>query len=867
MSNNALFASLAVFAVIAAGICGVAIISEESDAAGSGTQSDPYSGSLSGSIDDYVGEKYFTIGTTFNLVQGAWEISYFEASGDPQHLQSIFGITIKSDNTVTGTLNAIGSFTTSFYAMDDDSTSNHTWHVVDSEGDLSFTSPEAVDAISGSTISYQATTNVDGVTFSKDGGNATWLTVTSAGKLTGTAPSVTTETDYTFGIKATTPGGQTLTQTVTFTVFPVAKLTTTSSNVSGTVGDAIPTVTITSNLNGTFSVKSGELPAGVNYSKSGDKAITITGTPTSVGSSTVVFSCISLEGPSQTATINLSFNISEADLQITSEPPTGIFKVGQSYSYTLAANQDVTWSLVGAPDWLAISSGKVVGSVPATYSANATETFSVKATTTGGQNVTQSVSISIEPTLEFTSKPTASCVVTPVYEYDENGNPVQQTASFLGLRMTTLDAATGTEEDIDYTAPDAVEAITGAKFTYNAATNITGTTYSKVSGADWLTVTSAGVVSGTAPSVDTVTDSQIVIKATSPKGQTINQTVTITVFPVAKLTASALTTTVHQGSEMATITVTSNVTVTWSTSGTLPAGVTFSNGVLSGTPTERGTFDITVLGAAIDGPAQTATVKVKVIVGEPVLEITSTAPADLFKVGQSYSYTPAANVAGVTWTISGDGITDWLAVAEGKVTGQVPIKYTDATTVTYILKAVSPEKQEATQTVTITVEPVIEWTSIPTAACVVQPVYDYADDGTYTPGVMRFSLFMDVSAEGESNENAAITETGTRTFRFTWTGENAERVVWDFGDGETAEGFSVLHTYKENGTYTYKCTGINSLGSSEVSGKITVDVDDAFDWSIIVYVLIAVLVLVVIVMLVKRSSKDSVKGSKRVGGR
>lgn len=859
MSNNALFASFAVLAVLVAGACGVAIISDDSDAASHVVNS----------------------GETCTLNPGdTWSMTgsggYYEM-GSSTLSSSYYSVSLGGD---AGWINIsmsescpLGIYDFEVIEYDSESGEEYARHsvtinVVESstEGDLSFTSPAAVDAISGSTVSYQATTNVSGTAFSKDGGNASWLTVTSAGKLTGTVPSVTSKTDYTFGIKATTPGGQTLTQTVTFTVFPVAKLTATSSNVSGTVGDPISTVTITSNLTGTFSVKSGELPAGVNYSKSGDKAIMITGTPTFVGSSAVVFSCISLEGPSQTATINLSFNISEADLQITSEPPTGIFKVGQSYSYTLAANQDVTWSLVGAPDWLAVSSGKIVGSVPATYTANSTEMFSVKATSAGGQNVTQSITISIEPTLEFTSKPTASCVVTPVYEYDENGNPVVKAASFLGFRMMTLDATAGDEDAIDYTAPDAVEAITGAKFTYNAVTNISGTTFSKVSGADWLTVTSAGVVSGTAPIVASVNDSQIVIKATSPRGQTINQTVTVTVFPVAKLTASALSTSVHQGSEMSAITVTSNVSVTWSTSGTLPAGVTFSNGVLSGTPAERGTFDITVFGAAIDGPAQTASVKVTVVVGEPVLEITSTAPADLFKVGQSYSYTPVANVTGIAWTISGDGITDWLAVAEGKVTGQVPSKYTDATTVTYTLKAVSPEKQEATQTVTIAVEPIIEWTSIPTAACVVQPVYDYADDGTYTPGVMRFSLFMDVSAEGESNENAAITETGTRTFRFTWTGENAERVTWDFGDGETAEGFSVLHTYKQNGTYTYKCTGINSLGSSEVSGEITVNVSDSFDWSIVLYIVIALLVIGAIVAVVKRSSRNS-RGSKRVGGR
>ena len=302
MSNNALFASLAVFAVIAAGICGMAIISEESDAV-------TYTVEENGRYVLHPGDSF-----TFkvNALDGDLDIKTISPL-----LSNKVHFTYESDLDLKSiTVNLFGSCpvgTYEFVIADIDGGTGEEFTVyspitivVESgEGDLSFTSPEAVDAISGSAISYQATTNVDGVTFSKDGGNATWLTVTSAGKLTGTAPSVITETDYTFGIKATTPGGQTLTQTVTFTVFPVAKLTATSSNVSGTVGDAISTVTITSNLNGTFSVKSGELPAGVNYSKSGDKAITITGTPTSVGSSTVVFSCISLEGPSQTATINL----------------------------------------------------------------------------------------------------------------------------------------------------------------------------------------------------------------------------------------------------------------------------------------------------------------------------------------------------------------------------------------------------------------------------------------------------------------------------------------------------------------------------------------------------------------------------------
>lgn len=106
------------------------------------------------------------------------------------------------------------------------STCNGSGIVSDSttEPSIDFTSPAAVESISGSTISYQATTNVSGTTFTKSGGTASWLSITSAGKLTGTAPSVTFETDYTFIIKATSPGGQTSTQTVTFTIFPVAKI-------------------------------------------------------------------------------------------------------------------------------------------------------------------------------------------------------------------------------------------------------------------------------------------------------------------------------------------------------------------------------------------------------------------------------------------------------------------------------------------------------------------------------------------------------------------------------------------------------------------------------------------------------------------
>lgn len=788
-----------------------------------------------------------------------------------------FSVTIVSGGQTTG-----GNFTTSTVTM----------YVVNGSSDpeeqqISFTSPAAVDSVAGSAISYQASTNISGTTFSADGGNAQWLTLSSTGKLTGTAPSVTTKTSYHYSIKATSPGGQTAVQKVAFEVYPVAKLTASSMNVSGRIGTAITPVTVISNIACTFSTQnvSGSLAElGLAFDAS---AGTITGTPTRTGNATVKILGYTTIGPSQTASLEISVSIGEDDLAITSTPPTGIFKVGSRWSYTVSANQDVTWSLVGAPSWLGVSGNVVSGQVDG-YSAAETVTFTLKATTAGGQTQTQSVSISVEPSLAFTSIPTAACSVTPVYTYEKDGSFRVLASAFDDpapadpFRMVLGDpATTGADEgSIDYISPAAVDAITGSKLTYNAKTNITGTTFSKVSGDTWLSITSAGVVSGTAPAVTAKTDYTIVIKATSPQKQTIQQTVTISVYPIAKLTASSLTASVNQNAKMTDITVTSNVAVTWSKSGDLPAGVTFTNGKFSGTPTVQGTFPVTVYGATTAGPSQTASVKVTITVGEPVLRITSSFPTTVFLVGKTYTYTPTANVAGSTFTIT--GAPAWLGVASGKVTGQVT-GYTDAATATYTLKATSPQNQIATQTVSITIEPVIAWTSIPTASCVVLASYTYSDDGTPTlkakasdadadsvrssgisrAGMLLFDSFradplhLSVVRDGDvrpvlgddanlpTAQNADITETGTRTFEFLWTGENAERVVWDFGDGSSSEGMKVVHTYDRNGTYDYTCTGINSVGSSQVGGRIIVDIDSGED-AVTGWILVAILAVLCI---------------------
>ena len=905
LHSKTLFASFAVMAVVAAAFAGISVFGEDADAAtDTGTELSPLS-SVSGDALTYTNlDIYVKIGTRVNISMSSYEFDCSPSdsaasflSSDSSDIKTNFGLSGTMDGSISGTISKTGTFKIYVFETGESESSPITFISVDvsSEPSIDFTSPAAVDSVSGSSIRYQAETNISGSTFKATGsGNATWLTLSSSGLLSGTAPGVSSMKSYTFSIQATSPGGQTAVQKVTFDVYPVAQLTATSLSINGTVGSAISAVTISSNIDCSLSIQNSSklIDLGLKFDASTGK---ISGTPTKTGTATVKILGSTTEGPSQSPSIEISITISETSLKITSQPPTGVFAVGKNYTYNLTANQEVTWSISGNPSWLSLSGSKVTGQVSGVTEAG-TITYSVTAKTSGGQEVSQQVSISVEPTFEFTSVPKASCSVTPVYDYNADGTyslhiakPIVVASASDGLcapAMLSGVALYGAEDAIDYTAPDAVSAITGSKFTYNPATNITGTTFSKVSGADWLAL-SNGIVSGTAPSVAEKTDYQIVIRATSPYKQTIDQTVTITVYPIVKLTASALSTSVHEGSEMNAITVTSNVPVTWSKSGDLPAGVEFKNGKLSGTPTAQGSYAITIYGASVEGPSQTASIKVTIVVGEPVLKITSSFPTSMFLVGKQYNYTVTTNVPGCTFALGSDKPA-WAVISGAVISGQIS-GYTDGTTIKFTVTATSAEKQTASQEISVTIEPVIAFTTVPTASCIVMAEYEYKDDGSFTqktsglmsasahgglcaPVMLSASAVLDdavvvydgESSEGGSSEAApapSIENTETRTFKFVWTGEDAERVTWDFGDGTTGEGFQVIHTYEKNGTYEYTCTGINSVGSSSVSGKIVVDVpDDTFDFYLLILIVVGLLIVIAIVV---RSRKNKAVSGRR----
>lgn len=451
--DNRLLSAFAVLALTLCAVGGVILMSEDSDAAGSGTALDPYD-SVSGTFACFTAKGspsadfnssntyYVLLGSSFNLT----------CTGLTSVVCNIPGLSV-NNNVISGTTTTAGSYDiydSSVEMLQDlyerqgevgEFDTRIHFVIVSEEEDIDFTSPAAVSGISGGSISYTAKTNI-GATFSEAGGTAaSWLSVNSStGKVTGTLPLETSMKSYTYTIRATseTNSSNTATQTITINVYPVAKITATSTSVTGTEDEAISTITLSGNVAMSFSRSSGSFPPGITLSGS-----TISGTPTSSGDYTVTIRGTSTAGPSQTATIQISFDIepAESDLTLSLSDPKSSYMTGESVSLNISCNvSGSTFEVSGtASSWMSVSGSKVVGSVPSTYTDVTSLMITVTAETPKGQTATASANFSVEPRLAFTSVPTADCIINPVQ------SSVSTTASRASPLLLEVDAIDSTE--------------------------------------------------------------------------------------------------------------------------------------------------------------------------------------------------------------------------------------------------------------------------------------------------------------------------------------------------------------------------------------------------------------------------------------
>ncbi|MFN7564503.1 MAG: SdrD B-like domain-containing protein [Prosthecobacter sp.] len=307
---------------------------------------------------------------------------------------------------------------------------------------------------------------------------------------------------------------------------------------------------------------------------------------------------------------------------------------GTSYSATFTAlggNSPYTWSIASGtlPTGMSLSSAGVLSgtlnATPAVYS------FTVRATDSSNCSVTQAMTLRV-------------------------------TCPVLSLSPTTL---TATQQGSVFSQ------------TFTTSGGTAPYTYSRPVGAfpAGLTLSTGGVLSGTitgAPATYVFT-----IRSTDVNGcfidQSFNWVITCPTVTIGPASIPAAT----QYSAYAAQTFTAsgaNVPVTWSYTGTLPAGMTFSaGGILSGTPTSTpGTYNITV--TATDNAGCVNTRVVPIVVNCPTINIS--APA--FPSGTKNVLYPdqqlsaSGGTAPYQWTIASGSLPPGLSLStSGLISGTI----------------------------------------------------------------------------------------------------------------------------------------------------------------------------------------------------
>ncbi len=648
------------------------------------------------------------------------------------------GLSISAAGVITGTPTAAGSSTPTITVTD---TTPGT-HLTATATPTIVISPAL--AINPITLPTGVVGSAYSATVTATGGNAPYtftatglpagLSITSGGQITGTPTAAGPATIVVTATDSTSPTKLTATASLPITISGAVAITTTSLP-NGTVGTGYNFTVAATGGTAPYTFTASGLPAGLSISPAG----VISGTPTANGTASVTLTVTDSTNPTHaTSSVTLPLTISNQLAVSTTSLPSGV--VGAAYNFTVTATGGVapyTFTAAGLPAGLSISAGGVISGTPTTAGAPSVAITVTDSTNPTHLSATVNLTLTIGPGLAITplTAPNGTVnVAYPATQVSATGGtaPYTFTATGLpaGLSISAGGSITGTPTAAgsftavitatDSTNPTHLTATLNLPITiappqlaitttslpggtvgaaYNATVAATGGTtpytFTATGLPAGLSISAAGVISGTPTAPGTVTAAITVTDSTNPTHMTATANLSIAIAPQnPSITTTSLPNGTVGSPYNATITGTGGTTPYTFTATGLPAGLSISaGGVISGTPTVAGPFSIVVTLTDSTNPTHlTATANLSATIAPQTLAITtSSLPSGT--VGAGYSAQVQATGGTLPYTFTASGLPGGLSITTGgQITGTptlagsypVAITVTDSTNPTHL---------------------------------------------------------------------------------------------------------------------------------------------------------------------------------------
>ncbi len=565
-----------------------------------------------------------TVGTSYSqTITATGGISPYSFSVTSGMLPN--GLSLSSGGVLSGTPSTSGSFTFTVTATDANNCQGNRSYTITINCPSITVNPTLLPNGTVSSAYSQTLTATGGTSphsFSVTNGTLpAGLTLSSSGILSGTP---TTAGSSAFTVTATDAQGCTGTRSYSLIIDCPTITVSPSTLPNGTVDDVYSQTLTASGGTGpySFAVTSGTLPAELTLSSSG----VLSGTPTTVGTSTFTVTATDAQGCTGTSIYSLTINCPTITVN-PSTLPDGT--VGDAYDQTISATggtSSYTFAVTtgSLPPGLTLTTGGSLSGTPTTIG-----NYSFTITATDAQSCTGSRAYSV----------TINCPTIAV-------NPSTLPDGIVGTAYSqTLTGNGGTSP---YTF-----AVTGGSLP-------TG-----------LTLSSGGSLSGT-PTV--ASNFSFTVTATDAQGCTGVRSYAVAInCPIITLTPSSLPNGIVGVSYTQTISA-SGGTPSYSfevTSGTLPSGVALAtSGLLSGTSTETGTFTFTV--TATDAQGCTGSKSYSLTIDCPTITLSSLLNGTV-GVAYTQTITPSGGMAPYTFAVTSGTVPTGLTLSSSGVLSGTPM--------------------------------------------------------------------------------------------------------------------------------------------------------------------------------------------------